>query len=169
MDEEELLGKFHGRRGALGQGAELGGFHHASLLVHSAIFVRNEHGATSDTVLVHEALHALSRKFTDQAGPKGEKLAEGLTQYFAKGVVIGELGITRDRWLGSYPDESRLAGRLAELVGREVLLDAFFHRGFGVLEAAVDERVGRAGALRHAAAALETHDLAGALAALDAG
>jgi hypothetical protein len=167
LDEDELMHRFHGTRGRIDWGAELGGFHYASLLSRSAVFVKRERGGVSYAVLVHESLHALSQRFSEQAGNRFSSLVEGLTQYFTRDVVIHELGIENDRWLDAYPQGAVLAERLALLVGRRTLESCFFHEGLTALEREVNAHLGRRGSLREAALALASGDLQEALDALE--
>jgi hypothetical protein len=167
LSEPELMHYFHGRHGRIDWNAELGGFHYASLLARSSVFVKRERTGVSPTVLVHEALHALSPRFTEQAGNRRTSLVEGITQYFTRDVVMLELGITDDRWLDAYPDGVAVADRLARLLGQRTLANAFFHAGMPELTRAVDARLGRTGGLARAAFALAAGDVEGALAELE--
>jgi hypothetical protein len=153
-DPNRLLELYHQTGGRLPPHMVLFGFEHQG-----HIYASDALGHVDERTLAHETLHAVSHRFRDGALARGYRsLMEGVTEHLAS-RISPEPARTRSKlhWSNSgraYPQQRAFAGALEELVGSEVLEDAFFGDGLPVLERAVDERLGAA-AFRRAAALLE--------------
>lgn len=133
------------------------------------IYVDVQHPEVRET-LTHELLHAMSRRFSGEAGRLGHhKLVEGMTQYLTLKTGIGDqlkqAGIRRRGT--AYGMYLRFAERLADVVGDELLAECFFRGGYGMLERSIDRALGR-GRLARALAYLKQDDLGAAFKALGA-
>jgi hypothetical protein len=133
------------------------------------IYVDENHMEVRET-LVHELLHALSRRFSGEAGRRGHhELVEGMTQYMTRQTgVTEELRAAGIRRRGTaYGMYLRFAERLADALGDEVVARCYFRAGFDELEREADRALGR-GRLARALGHLKHDDLGAALKALGA-
>jgi hypothetical protein len=122
--------------GRLPSGWQLHGFE-----LDGHVFVRRGLGGVPDEVLIHECLHAMSRRFADEAHARGVgRFVEGLTQYLTLRALASrppspQLKAERNR---TYVGSTDFAQALGTLIGEEELAAGYFHRGFGALAARVD-------------------------------
>lgn len=138
------------------------GFEHGG-----TVYIDGDHLDFPET-LTHELLHALSTRFSSQAGARGHHaLVEGITQHLTMTTGIDQR--LADRGLkrrgSAYGIYVRFAERLSELVGRDRLIDCYFERGYHALIRTVDGIAGP-GAMTRAAGHLAQGDYAAALDAL---
>jgi hypothetical protein len=122
--------------GRLPSGWQLDGFE-----LDGHVFVRRGLGGVPDEVLIHECLHALSRRFSDEAHARGVgRFVEGLTQYLTLRALAArppspQLKAERNR---TYVGSTDFAQALAGLIGQDELAAGYFHRGFAAMAARVD-------------------------------
>ena len=133
------------------------------------VYLDENHIEVRET-LTHELLHALSRRFSGEAGRRGHHtLVEGMTQYMTRQTgVSDELRAAGIRRRGTaYGLYLRFAERLADVLGDEVLARCYFQDGFLELEREADRALGK-GRLARALGHLKQDDLGAALKALGA-
>jgi hypothetical protein len=133
------------------------------------VYVHANHIELEET-LTHELLHALSRRFSSEAGRRGyHVLVEGMTQYMTRATGIADqmrqAGVRRRGT--AYGMYLRFVDRLAEVLGDEVIADCYFRGGYEQLERAADRALGR-GRLARALGHLKQDDLGAAFKALGA-
>lgn len=157
LDPPYLMAVFRQIGGRIGHTFELQGFH-----ARGHIFLRRKFGTVSDAVLVHELLHAISRRFTEEAMDRGYRnLVEGITEYFSIALLTRHLGWKEvPKAYGGYVSFAQaLVVRLRE----RMLVAAYLEDGFRFLQARADEVLGK-GVLGRAAVALEHKEFGVALA-----
>ena len=167
LPQEEFSRRYQrlgGRVGGMGVSVE--GFAHEGV-----VYVKRGglFGIGAKTLL-HELLHALSRRFTGEAQSHGRRnVIEGVTEFFTLRAAPPEKlppGVrVRRSVYGAYAE---FAAHLAAVVGVDELAACYFERGYFALEKAVDRKLGGKGRLRRAAQRLEADDLQGALSFLRA-
>jgi hypothetical protein len=150
--------------GRLPSGWQLHGFE-----LDGHVFVRRGLGGVSDEVLIHECLHGLSRRFTDEAHARGVgRLVEGITQFFTLAALAARPptpGLRAER-NHTYVGSTELAETLATLVGEKALAAAYLEGGFDALAGRVDALTHGRRRLVHAATLLDQGDEPAALRAL---
>lgn len=128
------------------------------------IFVKPGIFNVDTAVLVHETLHVLSRRFSDEAGGAGcNNLVEGIDQYFTRELLAHQLSQRNKNRV--YVGYTEFAEALAAVVGYDRLREAFFKSGFAPLGRAFDGRFG-SGALDRACRALEGRNIPAAFAVI---
>ena len=142
--------------GRLPSGWQLHGFE-----LDGHVFVRRGLGGVSDEVLVHECLHAASRRFADEAHARGlERVVEGVTQHLTLQALAArprsaQLKAERNR---TYVASTGFADAIATLVGEAGLREAYLRTGFAALAARVDAVARARGRLLEAARVLDRGD-----------
>jgi hypothetical protein len=105
------------------------------------VFIHRELGGVSDEVLIHECLHAITRRtFADGAHARGvSNVIEGITQYLTLQALAARpnaAAFSRTQ-KHVYVAFTRFAEVLATLVGETNLRTAYFKTGFDALAARV--------------------------------
>lgn len=104
------------------------------------VFVRRALGGIPDEVLIHECLHALSRRFANEAQARGvRKFVEGSTEYLTQRALAARptTGLVREK-KRVYVAFTRFADAVATLVGEASFQQAYFTGGFEKLAQRVD-------------------------------
>ncbi len=155
----------------LGKGAEpagIVGFHQRSLGADSTVFVVPQPGQGLEVVIIHEVLHALSHRYSAEAGRRRlSHIVEGATEYLTRAVAAISLGLPEREFKTGYGMYVRFYSVLMDRLGDEglqLLTQAYFSDGYHAFEREVDSRLGIS--LRAAARALEADDLGTALVVL---
>jgi hypothetical protein len=152
----------------LGHGADppgIVGFHNRSLGSDSTVFVVPQPGQGLEVVIVHEVLHALSHRFSSEAGRRRlGHMVEGATEFLTRAIAGISLGIPEGEFRTGYGLYVEFYAALMRRLGDEglqILTQAYFVDGYHAFEQRVDQRLGVS--LRAAARKLEEDDLRGAL------
>jgi hypothetical protein len=153
----EEIRTLHGEVGGrLRSGWQLHGFE-----LDGHVFVRRGLGGVPDEVLIHECLHALSRRFTEEAHARGvERLVEGITQHLTLRALAArppspQLKAERNR---TYVGSTQIAETINTLVGDKAFEGAYFGGGFAQLSSRVDALTNGRGRLLAACALLDHGD-----------
>ncbi len=121
------------------------------------IYVRKSVFRLTERVLLHELLHALSPRFTEEAAEDGlRNLVEGTTDYLTHQIYPPPRGV-RGRPRSAYGHYERFVALVVARVGAKFVADCYFKNGYDALEKAVDAQL-QPGALRTAASHLEVDD-----------
>jgi hypothetical protein len=105
------------------------------------VFVRRGLGGVPDETLVHESLHASSRRFNDEAlARRVHRIVEGTTQYLTLRALAArpdaeQLKTERN---STYQGSTKIAELIASLVGEDELARAYFSDGFAALGKRID-------------------------------
>jgi len=106
------------------------------------VFVRRGLGGVPDETLMHEALHASSRRFNDEAAARRvHRIVEGTTQYLTLRALAArpaaeQLKAERN---STYQGSTKIAELIASLVGEEALARCYFKDGFAALSKRIDQ------------------------------
>lgn len=147
--------------GRLRSGWQLHGFE-----LDGHVFVRRGLGGVTDEVLIHECLHALSRRFSNEAHAHGiERLVEGVTQLLTLAALAARPGTAQLRTARNrtYVGSTEFAETLSTLVGASALSAAYLSEGYIALAVKVDAITGGRRRLDEAAHLLDGGDEPAAL------
>ncbi len=164
LDDGGLTDRYR-RLGRRRPDAAIVGFHNPKLGADGTVFVVPQPGQGLDVVIVHEVLHALSHRFSQEAGRRRlSHLVEGATELLTRSLAAASLGVAKDAFKTGYGPYVRFYDALLSRLGDGglALLGAcYLTRGYDAFEREVDERLGVS--LRDAGRALEADDLPRAL------
>jgi hypothetical protein len=168
--DDDALERRYRRIGRRGPGASIVGFHAPKLGADSTVFVVPQPGQGLEVVILHEVLHALSHRFSQEAARRRlNHLVEGATEYLTRELCAASLAIPRREFRTGYGDYLAFYDALMGRLGKEalsLLAAAYLGDGYDAFEREVDQRLGPR--LREAGRALEGDDLRGALQRLSA-
>ena len=169
--DDGALEQRYKRFGKKGPPSQIVGFHNPKLGADSTVFVVPQPGQGLDVVILHEVLHALSHRFSLEAGRKRlNHLVEGATEYLTRALAEASLGIPKRAFRTGYGSYVAFYDALMARLGSDGLGQlgaAYLGDGYDAYEREVDTRLSTS--LRAAGRALESDDLRSAVQRLSAG